>query len=121
MLVAAYNVCDESHERVARLTNSLDDELVTTPMAVAEMDHLVGPAQEQLWHDLEVGAVTVRWWADGVRDTLAVVRQHPWIGLTDASLVALTRIARTDRIATLDHHFRSLTTPDGQPLTVLPD
>jgi uncharacterized protein len=125
VLVAAHDRGDPHHARAARFVTTVDDDLVTTPLALAEMDHLLlrgGRApQEALWRDLELGALLVRWWADGVRDTLEIVRRHPWIGLTDASLVALTRIARTQRVATFDRHFRSLTTPDGQALTILPE
>ena len=126
VVIAWHDVGDDWHEHARHFVDVVDDELVTTPMAIAEMDHLLlrrggQVAQQRLWHDLEVGAITVRWWADGIRDSLEVVRRHPLIGLTDASLVALTRVARTTRIATLDDHFRSLTTPDGQPLTLLPE
>ena len=39
-------------------------------------------------------------------ETVAIARRHPWIGLTDASLVALAGLLRTNRILTFDHHFR---------------
>jgi hypothetical protein len=126
VLVASFDRDEPDHAVVRAWLATSDEDLVTTPLAVAEMDHMIRvrggeTAQQQLWADLEAGAVTVRWWADGIRDTVGVARRHPWIGLTDASLIALTRIARTDRIATLDTHFRSLTTPDGQALTLLPE
>ena len=53
-------------------------------------------------------------------EVVAVARRHPWIGLTDASLVALAGRLRTNRIVTFDDHFRSLTTPAGEPFVVLP-
>jgi predicted nucleic acid-binding protein len=63
----------------------------------------------------------VRWWADAMLETIAIARTHPEMGLTDASLVALTSRIRTDRIATLDlDRFRSLTTPDGEAFVLLP-
>jgi predicted nucleic acid-binding protein len=46
--------------------------------------------------------------------------RHPWLGLTDASLVALAGRLRTNRIVTFDDHFRSLTTPGGEAFVVLP-
>lgn len=126
VLVALHDVGDDWHAAVQHFADVVDEELVTTPLAVAEMDHLLlrhggERAQRRLWDDLDAGALTVRWWADGTREMLEVARRHPWIGLTDASLIALTRVARTTRVATLDDHFRSLTTPDGQPLTILPE
>jgi uncharacterized protein len=103
-----------------------DEELVTTPLALAEMDHVVTrrggtAARDALWRSFERGAYALRWWADGLRETLAVARDHPEVGLTDASLVALAGLLRTDRIVTFDQHFRSLTTPDGEPFVLLPD
>ena len=102
-----------------------DEDLVTTPLAVAEMDHFARKtgghdAASALWGDFESGAYAVRWWADALSHTIAIARQHPWIGLADASLVALAGLLRTNRIVTFDPHFRSLTTPAGEPFTVLP-
>jgi predicted nucleic acid-binding protein len=117
---------DRHHHAAVRLVAQASDELVTTPLALAEMDHLalarVGRhAQEALWDDFERGAFAVRWWADGLRDTLAVARTRPHLGLTDASLVALAERQRTNRIATFDHrHFRTVADRDGQPFMLLP-
>lgn len=104
---------------------SVDEDFVTTPLAVAEMDHLVPrrgrhDAQKILWSDLDSGAWQVRWWADAMDETIAIARKRPEIGLVDASLVALANRLRTDRIATLDDHFRSLKTRGGRPFTILP-
>jgi predicted nucleic acid-binding protein len=124
-VVALMRARDNHHDRVRRFVETLDDDLVTSPLAVAEMDHIaagLGPDFSRgLWADLASGAYAVRWWADAMVETLAIIDAHPEIGLTDASLVALAARLRTDRIATLDHdHFRSLTTPDGQPFVLLP-
>jgi predicted nucleic acid-binding protein len=122
VVVALYDLSDEHHARARAWYDAFDDDLVTTPLALAEMEHLATRvrAQATLWDDLERGAFAVRWWADGTTDSLAVARRHPGIGLTDASLVALAARLRTDRIATFDHRFRALTTADGAPFTVLP-
>jgi predicted nucleic acid-binding protein len=90
------------------------------------MDYLVhqrggSDGRDALWLDLEAGAYIVRWWADALNETLRIVRRHPFVGLTDASLVALAGLLRTRRIATVDQHFRSLTTPAGEPFVLLPD
>jgi hypothetical protein len=106
--------------------NSLSDEvLFTTPLAVSEMDHVVPRrggklGRQALWRNLEAGALTVRWWADAMDETIAIARKRPGIGLVDASLVALANRLRTDRIATLDDHFRTLKTQSGKPFTILP-
>ena len=104
----------------------MDDDLVTSPLALGEMDYFIGRyggrrAAEVLWTDFASGAYGVRWWADALEETLAIARANPPIGLTDASLVALAGRLRTTRIATFDHgHFRAVTTRSGHPFTVLP-
>jgi predicted nucleic acid-binding protein len=126
VVVALYDAGDPDHALVADWVATLDEDLVATPMAVAEMDHLVltrggRDARDALWDDLEAGAYLVRWWADALNETLRVARRHPFVGLTDASLVALAGLLRTRRIATVDQHFRSLTTPAGESFVLLPD
>ena len=125
-VIDAYNARAARHEAVSAWIDIADEELVTSPLAVAEMDHLVpmrggDPAREALWHNLASGALAVRWWADAMTETLAISRDRPDIGLVDASLVALANRLRTDRVATLDGHFRTLTTAAGKPFTLLPD
>jgi predicted nucleic acid-binding protein len=125
-LVALTDRRDAEHERSAAFFRSTDQDFVTTPLALAEMDHFAarvgGPdGQRVLWNDFESGVYGLRWWADGLHDTLNVSRSRPDIGLTDASLVALAGRLNTTRIATLDHHhFRTLQTRDGQPFVLLP-
>ena len=126
VVVALYDAGDPDHRLVADWVTALDEDLVATPLAVAEMDYLVRrrggqDAQEALWRDLDAGAYTVRWWADALTETLGIARLHPFAGLTDASLVALAGRLRTRRIATVDQHFRSMTTPAGEPFVLLPD
>jgi predicted nucleic acid-binding protein len=125
VVIALMRARDAEHERVREWVDALDDDLVTSPLAVAEMDRhaaALGPAfSSGLWEDLRSGAYAVRWWADAMLETIAVARRHPHVGLTDASLVALAARLRTDRIATLDiDHFRSLTTSDGEAFVLLP-
>jgi len=125
-VLALYDAGDPDHDAVAALVTTLDEDLVATPLAVAEMDAVVlerggEPARAALWRDLGSGAFAVRWWADAMGETLDIARAHPDVGLVDASLVALAARVRTQRIATLDHTFQTITTPDGQPFVMLPD
>lgn len=125
VVIALMRGSDEDHESARAWVEVNDEELVTTPLTVAEMDYIITDrggeaARDALWSSLEAGAYTVRWWADGMRETLAIARSHPFLGLADASLVALAGLLRTNRIATLDQHFRSLTTPGGEPFVMLP-
>ncbi|MBI5106649.1 MAG: PIN domain-containing protein [Solirubrobacterales bacterium] len=124
-VVALYDGSDPDHGALAEWVEVADEDLVTTPLALAEMDYLVrrrggDPGRRALWRDLDAGAYAVRWWADGLAETLRVARRHPFLGLTDASLVALAGIVRTTRIVTLDDHFRSVPTPGGEAFVVLP-
>jgi predicted nucleic acid-binding protein len=123
--ISLYDASDPDHGRVAEWVAGVDEDLVTTPLILAEMDYLAKSrggerGRTALWDDLDGGVYGVRWWADGLRETLAVARRHPFLGLADASLVALAGLLRTNRIATLDRHFRSVTTPGGEPFVVLP-
>ena len=125
VVIALMRARDAEHDRARAWLQTLDDDLVTSPLAVAEMDQhasALGPDfSHGLWEDLRSGAYAVRWWADAMAETIAIARDHPQLGLTDASLVALAARVRTLRIATLDvDHFRSLTTPDGEAFVLLP-
>jgi predicted nucleic acid-binding protein len=126
-VLALYNAGDDDHARVVAWLDEVDEDLVTTPLVVAELDHLVrhrgGPeAQALLWDDLDRGAFVVRWWSTAMSETLAIARARPELRLPDASILALAPVARTERIATLDPvPFRDARTADGTPFTLLPD
>ena len=116
---------DEHHDVATAWLQEIDEELVTSPLTLAELDHIVPRlsgerAQHALWDDFDRGVYSVRWWADALSETLAIARRRPFLGLADASLVALSGRLRTQRIATFDQHFRSVLTPDGEPFVVLP-
>lgn len=124
-VVAFMDAGDPGHADAVALLSSIDDDLVTTPLVVAEMDREITArggrdAAKVLWSNFESGAFASRWWADGLTDTVAVARRYPFAGLPDASLVALAGIVRTNRIATFDQHFRSMTTPRGEDFVLLP-
>lgn len=126
VVIAAMSAGEVHHATALEFMRTVDEDLVTTPLALAEMDHFAAvrggrSVQEALWNDFDRGALGVSWWADGLRDSIAVARTRPDVGLTDASLVALAGRLNTSRVATLDHrHFRTLTTRDGQPFALLP-
>jgi predicted nucleic acid-binding protein len=125
VLVALFDENDIDHGAARAWLLDTDEDLITTPLALAEMDHLIEVrggehARRVLWDDFDNGAYGLRWWAEGLHETIRIARQHPFLGLADASLVALAGILRTNRIATFDQHFRSVLTPDGEPFVVLP-
>lgn len=116
---------DDHHEASLAWFATVDEDLVTSPLALAEMDHLVGghggpPARDALWANFESGAFGVRWWADALEETLTIARRQPFLGLADASLAAVAHRVGTTRIATFDLHFRSVTAPGREPFKLLP-
>ena len=126
VVLALLVVDDAFHSAAERFYAALDEDVVTTPMAAAEMDHLVGrragdAGLGRLRADLESGAIQVRWWATAMPETLAIARARPPLGLADASLIALAPVARTTRIATFDRtRFSAARTTGGEPFTLLP-
>lgn len=120
---------DANHEPVRKWMQRQEQELATTPLVVAELDHLVsrqgGPgAARALRADLDSGAYLVDWWPTALHETLTIAKRHESmeLGLTDASLLALAGRLRTTDIATLDErHFRALKPPSGgAAFTLLP-
>ncbi len=120
---------DADHERVRSWMETLEEELCTTPLAVAEIDYLAlslgGPtAARALRRDLTRGAYRVEWWPSAIHEAIAVARRYESmdLGLTDASLVALAARHRTVALATLDErHFRAVRPlSGGDAFTLLP-
>jgi predicted nucleic acid-binding protein len=127
-IVIALAIADEpDHAAVRDWIAAEPDELVTTPLVLAEIDHVIqrraGSAiAEQVLADFRDGAYRVHWWQGAVAESLDVLRveRRLGIGVVDASLVALAGHLRTGRMATLDQrHFRQVET-DGAPFTILP-
>jgi predicted nucleic acid-binding protein len=124
--VVGLMVAGDPHHPAARdWFASVDEELVTSPLAVAEMDYIITTrggerARDALWRNLDANVVTVRWWADALTEALAIARRQPFLGLTDASLAAVAHRVGTTRIATFDTHFRSVTASGREPFKLLP-
>lgn len=127
-VVVALAIADEpDHEEVRDWILTQEDDLLTTPLVLAEIDHVIGRragtvVSQQVWTDFERGAYEVRWWPQALERTLSVLRHEERLGagIVDASLVALAERLETTSVATLDHrHFRRLTIA-GKPCTVLP-
>jgi predicted nucleic acid-binding protein len=116
VVLAFMNRRDAAHASVRAWMKEVDDLLSTTPLVLAEIDHLVlaaggAGAARALWDDLDRGAYQVEWWSSALEDTLAVARRYEGmeLGLADASLIALAAHVDTTRIATLDErHFRAV-------------
>jgi predicted nucleic acid-binding protein len=124
--VVGLMVADDPNHAAARdWFATVDEDLVTSPLAIAEMDHVITArggdrARDALWRNLDGGVLTVRWWADALSETIAIARSQPSLGLTDASIAAVAQRVGTTRIATFDIHFRSVTAPGREPFKLLP-
>ena len=116
VILAYMNSADEHHERVRNWLLEADDDLVTTPLIVAEADHLVATrggraAASALRADLAAGAYVVDWWPQAITTAVRVADRYADmpLGLADASLVALAERHETVDVATLDErHFRAV-------------
>jgi predicted nucleic acid-binding protein len=120
---------DANHALVREWMHMQEQELITTPLVLAELDHLVSrqggvDAARALYEDLERGAYFVEWWSTATHETIAAAECHRSmaLGLTDASLLALAARLRTTAIATLDErHFRACKPAGGEAAyTLLP-
>jgi hypothetical protein len=101
---------------VSSWVENADDDLATTPLIVAEVDHLVATrggqaALRALRADLAAGAYLVEWWHGAIASIVSTAERYAdnGLGLADASLVALAQRLETIGIATLDErHFRAV-------------
>jgi predicted nucleic acid-binding protein len=129
LIVALANGGDQYHAEAVEWLSAVDEDLVTSPLVVAEADQLLrryggAPAGEAFCRDLAAGAYVVRWWADAMVETTAIAERHAAtaaIGLVDASLVAVANRANTRRIASFRTALmRKLSTVSGDRFVLLP-
>ena len=107
---------DRRHREAVSWYRLLDEDLVTTPLVLAECDHLVSkragiPAVHAFRADVRAGAYLVEWWPGAAAEAVEVADRHGdlGLGLTDASLVVLAGRAGATEIATFDErHFRAV-------------
>jgi hypothetical protein len=115
-IVAALDAADRHHQAVREWLEREEADLVTTPLIIAEVDHVAGVrggrrAQMAFRADLVAGAYLVEWWPGAVAAAVPVADMHAdaGLGLADASLVALAARVETVDVATLDaRHFRAV-------------
>lgn len=129
VLYALLDGRDERHRDAAAWYGECTEELATTPLVLAEVDHLTAAragrrAVAALRHDAAAGAYTVEWWSSATRDAVEVTERYEDLGasLTDASLVGLAARLGTVAIATFDErHFRAMRPlAGGQAFHLLP-
>ncbi len=129
IIVAYMNATDDHHDAVAGWLEAADDDLATTPLILAEVDHLVsvrgGAVALRAFHaDLLAGAYLLEWWPAAIASTVSVAERYAdaGLGLADASLIALADRLGTTLLGTLDErHFRAVgPLSGGEAFTLLP-
>jgi hypothetical protein len=75
------NAADDHHPIVAGWLDGADDDLATTPLIVAEVDHLVGArggptARRALHRDLAAGAYLVEWWPGAIASVVKIAERY---------------------------------------------
>jgi predicted nucleic acid-binding protein len=116
VVYALLDANDRNHEAAAVWYRATVPNLVTTPLILAEVDHLAGAragkVAQQAWRqDVANDAYDVVWWSGAARQSAAIAERYAdlGIGLADASLVALAGRLDTVEIATYDErHFRAM-------------
>jgi predicted nucleic acid-binding protein len=129
VIYALIDRSDRLHHRAAAWYRKVDEELATTPLVLAETDHLVSeraghPAVRAFRQDVAAGAYLVEWWPSAAAESAEIAERYEdlRLGLTDASLVALASRLETARLATFDErHFRTVRPLRGtDSFTLLP-
>jgi uncharacterized protein len=114
ILYALLDGRDRRHNEAVGWYSGVDEDLATTPLVLAETDHLAqarsGPeAARAFRQDVRSGAYSIEWWPEAGEAAADVADSYEdlGLGLTDASLVVLAHRLETNRIATFDErHFR---------------
>ncbi len=111
---------DTRHREAADFYLKVDSGFATTPLVLAEIDHLLHSraprAATRAFHDeVRAGSLGVEWWSQLDVQAAEIADRYAdlGLGLTDASLVALAGRLETRRMASFDErHFRAV-----KPLT----
>jgi len=128
VIYALLDRADRRHEETVAWYETVDEDLATTPLVLAEADHLAatrgGPAAVRAFRrDVAEGAYLIEWWDAAPTEAVEVAERYEdlGLGLTDASLVALATRLQTLRIATFDErHFRAVRPSRGSHFVLLP-
>ena len=116
VIYALLDAADSRHRQALAWYDALGEELVTTPLVLAEADHLATTrggdrAVRAFRVDVSAGAYLVEWWPTAAREFAELADRYGdlGIGLTDASLVVLAARVGTVDVATFDErHFRAV-------------
>lgn len=128
-IVAAYDSAQPQHKRIRAFLDS-DTALVTSPFVLAEVDYLIttrvnAKAAITVLRELDGFVSLARLNGAIMNATYEVMEQYQdlALGLTDASLVAISADVATTQLLTLDlRHFRAVRPLMGaKHFTILPD
>lgn len=128
LIYALLDADDANHDEASSWYKASRDELATTPLIVAEVDHIAPRAGEAAQHafrrDLASGSYRLAWSPGDIAEIVATAEKYRDLGvsLADASLVWLASRLETNRIATFDErHFRVMRPlGDADAFTLLP-
>jgi hypothetical protein len=128
VLYALLDDHDQGHTEASSWYEGALDELLTTPLVLAEVDHLaarrLGLREVRAFRsDIVAGAYAIEWWEGAAAASAEIANRYGDLGLslTDASLVALAARLETTSIATFDErHFRAVRPLSGDAFTLLP-
>ena len=112
---------DRNHHQAAEWYRASTPALATTPLILAEVDHLAGSragfhAQAAFRQDVVAGAYEISWWSQATRESVEIADRYAdlGVGLADASLVALAGRLGVVDIATFDErNFRAMRPEKG--------
>jgi uncharacterized protein len=118
---------DRRHAEAAAWYAGTEEASVTTPLVLAEVDHLAATragerALRAFRGDVGAGAYVVEWWPTAAAEIVSVAERDGDLGLSlaDASLVVLAARLGTARIATFDErHFRAVRPLTREPAFML--
>jgi uncharacterized protein len=127
---AVFDSAEPAHTACTEFLATGTEALVTTPLVLAELDHLLltrlgEPVRNRIMLRLAANNVTLsRFDTSAFAQAARAADQHSGmkLGLTDASVMVAAAQHRTTRILTLDHkHFRALRPLSGEEaFTLLP-
>ncbi len=122
VVYALLDARDGRHRECVAWYDRVSEEIATTPLVLAEVDHLAatraGEAALRAFRaDLAAGAYAVEWWPEAAAESVELAQRYADLDLSlaDASLVALAARLETTKIATLDErHFRAVRPASGE-------
>lgn len=126
-IIAAYNRREAEHAAARDLLTSASEPLIVTALVLAEVDYLatkyLGDAMAlTLLSELERMTIVASFDNEDMRAAIALLNRHAdlRLGLTDAANVIVAGRHKTDKLFSLDNHYRAVRPLYGAALNLLP-